>query len=286
MTAAGVTVGIPTFARGEKVLEVLGRLLECRPAPAEIIVHVDASDTSLERKLEDRFPSVRTITSTLRVGPGGGRHRCILSASHPIFCSFDDDSWPIDADFFARVEEHFAVNADAACLAASVFHRDEQPVDRINRVEETTDYVGCGYAIRTDSYRELPGHVDRPVAYGMEERDLSLQIAGAGRKILMCHDLRVFHDTCLEHHQGAEVTAGTIQNAALLPWLRYPVRLWPYACLQFANVFYFLLSQRRIAGMGAGLVSIPRVLWRLRGHRSPIPAPIIRTYLRRRRRLA
>lgn len=286
MTVVGITVGIPTFARGEKVLEVLSHIAECDPAPAEIIVHVDGSDGSLERLLAERFPEVRTISSASRVGPGGGRHRCLIAATQPIFCSFDDDSWPIDSDFFAQVEGHFANEPQAACLAAAIFHRGEKESDRIEKVERTTDYVGCGYAIRTQFYRGLPGHVDRQVPYGIEERDLCLQIAGTGRELLMCHDLRVFHDTRLEHHQGAEITAGTIQNAALLPWLRYPVSLFPYACLQFANVLYFLLSQRRVAGIGTGLVLIPHVLWRFRALRSPVAAPVIRSYLRRRRKLS
>lgn len=286
MTEARVTVGIPTFARGGRVLEVLERILECSPPPAEIFVHVDASDGTLERLLAVRFPLVKTLSSSSRVGPGGGRHRCLLAATQPIFCSFDDDSWPLDSDYFERVESHLSLHDEAACLAAAISLRGEDLPSRVVAVEETTDYVGCGYAIRTELYRKLPGHVDRTVPYGLEERDLCLQIAGAGRQILLCQDLRVFHDTRLAHHHSPDITAGTIQNAALLAWLRYPARLWPYAALQFANVLYFLLLQRRFAGIGTGLMFTPAVLWKFRALRLPVEASVVRSYLRRRRKLS
>ncbi|MEO8196923.1 MAG: glycosyltransferase [Thermoanaerobaculia bacterium] len=280
MKEAPVTVGIPTFGRGARVTQCIERALSCDPPPGEVIVHIDSASGTLSQELVARFPQLRILTSKDRVGPGGGRGRCIAAAQFPYFASFDDDSWPIDADFFAALEARFAANPQVACLAATIFHRGQDEPERTSRSQVVAEYVGCGYALRVDRYRNIGGHIDRKIPYGFEERDLSLQLHGAGWQVLRCGDLRVLHDTALSHHNRPEITSGTIENAVLLAWIRYPIRLWPYAALQFANTVYFLLSQRRFAGIAAGVVGAPFEVWRHRHLRQPMSATIIRSFLR------
>ncbi|HVT67910.1 MAG TPA: glycosyltransferase, partial [Trebonia sp.] len=134
-----MTVGIPTWARGERVLVTIARILACDPRPAEIIVHVDAGDGALERALTEKFPGVKVLASPHRVGPGGGRHRCLLAARQPYFVSFDDDSWPVDADFFAEVIRQFDANPTVSLLAAAIAHPWEQMPDRHHGAEFTVE---------------------------------------------------------------------------------------------------------------------------------------------------
>lgn len=278
-----IAVGIPTFSRGERVLEPISRLMACVPPPAEIIVHVDASDGNLEKKLATAHPQVRVISNPDRVGPGGGRHRCLHASSHEIFASFDDDSWPVDSDYFTRLMTHVQRSPQAACFASVIAQKDEMMPPLVEATTAATDFTGCGYALRASVYRSLPGFVDRPTAYGLEERDLALQLHASGHKVLRCHDLRVFHDTNLSHHDRPDIVASTIQNAALLPWLRYPVALWPYGSLQFANVIWFMLRQRRLAGIIPGLLGTPESLWKYRNLRSPLSTQGICSYLKTRK---
>ena len=65
-----------------------------------------------------------------------------------------------------------------------------------------------------------------PVPYGMEERDLSLQLFEAGWQIYEAGNLRVFHDTDLKHHQSSEITSGIIANVGLYAFLHYPFIGW------------------------------------------------------------
>ena len=51
-------------------------------------------------------------------GPGGGRNRLIREAACPLVASFDDDSWPLDADYFDVVAELFAAHPEAAVISA------------------------------------------------------------------------------------------------------------------------------------------------------------------------
>ncbi len=80
-----VAVIIPTFNRGTAIFSVLERIRGCDPGPSEIWVHIDLSDGSLERELKSRFPEVSVLTSKVRVGPGGGRHRCLVSVRFGFF---------------------------------------------------------------------------------------------------------------------------------------------------------------------------------------------------------
>src|SRR5262245_20188894 len=109
-----VAVLIPTYNRGTAVLSVLEKIQACDPRPIEIWVHVDPADGILESELSRHFPNVRVLTSATRLGPGGGRHRCLLACNAPYAASFDDDSYPVDADFFRRVEELFLEHPNVA----------------------------------------------------------------------------------------------------------------------------------------------------------------------------
>ncbi|MCB1276975.1 glycosyltransferase [Prosthecobacter sp.] len=275
-----IAVGIPTYHRGERVLQVLQRLQACDPAPAEILVFLDAGDDALEHRIHEAFPAVKILSSAERVGPGGGRHRMLQVATQPWLVSLDDDSWPVDVDFFARLQRHIEAADDVAVLATVIHHQEQEAPALGSWVHTVSDYTGCGHAMRVTAYRELTGYVDRPHAYGLEERDVALQLHCTGWRVHRCGDLRVFHDTRLRHHQQPSVVAATVENAALLAWLRYPLILWPYGLLQFANVICFMISCGRLRGILHGMLNAPVELWRHRHLRRPLPAKLVISYLR------
>ena len=281
--AVPVSVGIPTWARGERVLGTIERLLACTPRPAEIIVHVDATDGVLERTLAARFPTVRVLSSADRVGPGGGRHRCIQASTQPVFASFDDDSWPQDADFFAEIVRLLETYPDTTLLAAVITHPWEKIAPKTSQSEKVAEFTGCGWAVRRQGYMSCPGFIDRPFAYGVEELDLGLQFQVKGLAIRRAGSLRVYHDTTLAHHGNSRQTAAAIQNVALLAWLRYPWSLFGRAVLQTANMVRDQVRRGRWQGVPAGLLGIPGVLWHFRHLRRPGPAAAVRVYLARRR---
>ena len=283
--SAPVSVGIPTFARGGRLFHTVEQLAVCAPPPAEIIVHIDESDGELANTLAILFPSVVTLSSAQRVGPGGGRHRCLGVATQPLFVSFDDDSWPVDPDFFSEVTALFDRNPETAVLSASIYHPGEPQPPRTSEVSIVTDFIGCGHAIRVDAYRRTAGYIDRPWAYGIEEVDLAMQLYALELPILQCGSLRVFHDTLLSHHYRADIVASTVQNIALRAFLRYPVFLWPRALLQLGNVVVDLMKRRRFAGLGTGLFGIPGTLLRYSSQRRRLPADKVLAYLNARPRL-
>jgi GT2 family glycosyltransferase len=283
MEVAPICVGIPTYARGTRVLVTLGKILDCTPPPAEVLVHIDASDGRLEKDIREKFPAVRFLASPERVGPGGGRHRCIHASAQPFFVSFDDDSWPIDSDFFIETVRLFERFPEAAVLAATIYHRGAAVPARGVLTAAIPSFTGCGYALRTAAYREIRGNIDRPWAYGIEEVDVCLQLHAQRWQIVACESLRAFHDTELAHHKNPEVVAAAIQNVALLAFLRYPVALWPRALLQVANRILFSIRRGWYRGAVLGIVGIPRALASHAKQRHALPADAVRSYLRSRK---
>ncbi|MEI6537370.1 MAG: hypothetical protein WCN98_18650, partial [Verrucomicrobiaceae bacterium] len=93
----------------------------------------------------------------------------------------------------------------------------------------------------------------------------------------------VFHDTEIVYRSRPEIAAVSIENAALLAWLRYPVALWPLGILQYANMIRSMLATRGFSGIATGVLRTPVELWRHRHLRKPLSSGAVRSYLRQRR---
>lgn len=277
---APVAVVIPTYNRGSAVVSVLEKVLACDPQPAEIWVHIDQNDGVLERHLNERFPGVHILTSAGRLGPGGGRHRCLLACGAPYAVSLDDDSWPVDADFFAAIEPLFASHPSAAIFGASIWHRAEAEIRRSRVVRRVASYVGCGHAMRVAAYRDIRGYLARPMAYAIEESDVGLQLFVRGWQVCSAEELRVYHDTDRTHHEAAEVTASTITNLALLAFLHYPAMDLGRGAAQVANRVAYCVRRGRIRGVASGVGGIVTECYRNRALRAPLRHEVLMEYLR------
>ena len=282
-STAGVSVVIPTWKRTEKLINSLRHILACDPLPAEVIVHVDAGDSETPRALQGQFPSIRVIVSHERMGPGGGRNRLIATANQQLVASFDDDSYPLDADYFAVLQDLFRDFPDASVIAGQINHEGEIVRPRDPSVNWVADFLGCGCAYRRAEFIATGGYVPLPVAYGMEEADLSLRLHDRGGRILFAKRLRVFHATNLAHHRDAAVTKASITNIALLASLRYPASFWWLGSAQVLNRIAWLLRNRRWRGVASGILGIPGHLRRYRQYRQPVSPKTLSGYLALRR---
>ena len=283
MHRANISVIIPTRNRVDKLLSTLRRIVECEPPPAEVIVHIDGGDTDTANVVNPVFPEVRLIQSAQQVGPGGGRNRLIRAASHPVVASFDDDSYPLDSDYFGVLEALFLKFPSAAVMAAETF--DEG--DTIRPVEDAAlwvaDFIGCGCAYKRESFMATTGYLALAIAYGMEEVDLALRLHDSGQGILKVGRLRVFHATTRMHHTASAITCASLANLALLAFLRYPVLCWWIGILQVCNRVLWLLRHGRLSGLIGGFLSVPMLIWQHRAMRSPVRSRTLSSYLKLRR---
>jgi GT2 family glycosyltransferase len=280
MSTCPVTVVIPTYNRPELLLLALEKIFSCNPAPSEVIVHIDANDCVTQLAIGNRkFENIKIIQSDTQMGPGGGRNLAIAIANNELVASFDDDSYPIDHNYFLRLTKLFEMFPKAAVIGAGIFHIGEStsPDDLV--AKWVPDFVGCGCAYRKSVFQQTDGYVPLPFAYGMEEVDLALQLRDLGWGILQSPWLRIFHNTQLTHHSSAKVTAASIANLALLTYLRYPISFWWLGVAQCLNRIVWLIKHRRLNGIVQGLTLIPALLYRHRQLRKPINSQTLRDHL-------
>jgi len=265
-----ITAIVTAYDRKDSTLATIDRLRTCNPPPDEVIVHFDHGA---------EFPlpkGVRVLKSTNNLGPGGGRNLMVQAARYEWVASFDDDSFPEGLDFFARVEQHIQRFPFAGVLACTIQHRDPRHDSQGPTMDcEVADFVGCGCIYRKAAFLSTGGYVPLPVAYGMEEVDLALQLRHLGIPIIYCPALAVIHDTTLSHHESAHITAGAIQNQALIAWLRYPAASLPYGFIQWLNKIRDSLRRGRFAGTLRGILGTPTHLWQFRALRSPVGSKVL-----------
>ena len=283
MNRAAITAIVTAHRRIGATLTTLDRISSCVPAPDEILVHVDGNETACAETIAKAHPYVRVLVSKLNIGPGGGRNRLMTEARHALVASFDDDAYPMDRDYFARLAEIFERFPDAGIVTARVFHVDESEEPASREAQWVADFSGGASAYRKSVFDKVGGYVPVPLAYGMEEVDLALRLHAIGGRILETRWLRVFHDTDRKRHAEPAVTAATISNIAVLASLRYPPALWPVGALQCLNRVKWLLTHGRQAGVLTGLFRIPSEIKRYRRYRGRLSTRTVRSYLHLRR---
>ncbi len=270
---------MPACRRVEPLLATLRRIQDCRPAPAEILVHVDGGRAEVVAAVRALNPDIRLLTSTELLGPGGSRNRLIAAASHDLVANFDDDSFPAQADYFARVLRLAERFPDAAMLSAASHEKEWQSM-QFQRIAMPS---GCGCVFRQGWFQRTRGFVPLPVAYNMEEVDIGLQLHALGGVIVHDPLLRVVHDRAPSQEVDAVTNAQVLANTALFPYLRYPAWLWPVGVWSVIYRVVLLLCWGWSAGLLDGLRLIPSHLERYKRHRHEVSSPTLLSWLRLRR---
>lgn len=275
MNAVPVTAIITAYQRVEQTLHTLTQIQNCRPPPAEILVHVDGGEKTCAKAILDSCPEVKIITSEENLGPGGGRNKLIAAAEYEFVASFDDDSYPIDVDYFSRLIQIFNRFPEALILDARVYLPGEQIREDLKKGQWVASFSGGACCYNRDLFLQLKGYVPIPIAYGMEEVDLSLQISAAGGKILKTDWLRVYHDTNLKRHDEPNITSNSIMNITLLTYLHYPLMLWWIGAIQVTKRIIWLICNGRWRGILSGLVMMPQHIYKYRTYRETYSSKVI-----------
>ena len=274
-----VTAIFPAHVRVEETLATLKGIHACDPRPAEVLIHVDGGSETVIAPVRAAWPDVRILRSEVLLGPGGARNRLIRAASHELVANFDDDSFPTNPDYFARVLETAARFPSAAALSAA----SQESEWRVPDFLAISCPSGCGCVIRKSWFERTRGFVPLAIAFNMEEVDVGLQWHALGGVIVQDPKLRVTHDHPVEPQIGWDVPATILANTALLPLLRYPVWLWPLAVWHVLSQIRYYLGHGHAAAILPGLRMIPGHVRRHWEHRQAVPAAAVWSWLRLRR---
>jgi glycosyltransferase involved in cell wall biosynthesis len=290
MTVPGISAILPTYHRLNSLRSTINRLKDCVPPPNEILVHVDGQDIETTQWLATTHPDVIVLVSRQPIGPGAGRNRLIRAANHELVASFDDDSWPIDPDFFDRARSILMGNPQVSLIACHIIESDTQQgaVKTTSGgsmpLMESAAFVGCGCVFRRRDLIQAGTYLPTTIAYGIEETDMTLRLLDIDKTIAQCAELAVFHDSDRQtRHRARRINAAHITNIGLLAFLRYPIDYWPYGCLQVLNRVKFCVQARRYSGILTGLFGIPVAVYKNRKLRTSVDRRTLQRYFEIRR---
>lgn len=262
-----ISVAVPACRRSEQLRTTLTRLQACEPPPAEILVHLDGNDAGLRALVEGEFPAVRLLHSAQLIGPGGARNRLMREACCAWVAHFDDDSFPEDGDFFARAWQLISNYPETAVFAATILPVESpEPQGLWMQVP----YFGCGHLMNRDWFLRTRGYLPLPVAYNLEEVDVSIQLHELGGRCLRSGDLRVFHDHPVPVREAEASQVAMMINTVLFPLLRYPLPLLPQAMGSILRRLLRLARQGEWRVILLSLRSLPAALCRYLPLRAPV----------------
>lgn len=274
-----ISAVFPACIRVEETLRTIAAIKACDPAPDEIIVHVDGGNRAITDAIAKAHADVKLIHSDEFVGPGGARNKLVREAQHELVANFDDDSHPEHADYFARVLADFRLFPEMAVLSAA----SQQSEKDMPGFMQIGILSGCGCVYRKSWFIKTTGHVPLRVAYCMEEVDLSLRLHHLGGRIIHDPDLQVEHLKAVPPRPDPELNARVLANIALMPFLRYPVVLWPLGLWHVLSRVGLAVRRGWWAGLGRGLLLIPAYFATYRSYREPVPVRSVISWFRLRR---
>lgn len=238
--AAGVSVIITTRNRREQLADTLRQLSACQPPPHEILVCCDGCADGSPAMLARDFPEVRVLENATWLGSIPSRDQLMRSAGCEVVVSLDDDSFPMDPQFFLRVRTLFQRFPRVAVFTfPQVTDEFPETLTQIKPIRGNRALVGSftnsGAALRRSIYLRLPGFAT-VFEHAYEEPDYAKQCIGAGYGVVHEPALTVRHLYSLvarnelrthQFHSRNELWSVVLRS----PWWLLPL-LMPYRMLR------------------------------------------------------
>jgi len=224
-----ITAAVAACSREQSLKTTLERIKACHPPPAEILVHIDGNHPAVRRLIVQTTPHARILATESLIGPGGARNRLTREAASPFVAHFDDDSFPADTSYFATAAQLIDAFPDIAVWCATITSHETLLAPGCFQLVAV--YPGCGHLMNQSAFQRTLGYVERPIAYNLEEVDVSLQLHALGERCIQAADLHVWHEHPTPARELPEIETAMMVNTILFPLLRYPLLLFPQAAL-------------------------------------------------------
>lgn len=133
------------------------------------------------------------------IGASPARNLLYKKAKGDIFIGLDDDAHPISDNFINKVTSVFLNNPHTGIIAfqeiKGIFESDIEALQNRNTQPlqyRTTDFTGCGFAVKKEIYDKTRGFPVWIDIYG-EEPCLSIEVLDLGYEILYDNEILVNH---------------------------------------------------------------------------------------------
>lgn len=237
---------IATRNRCEELRCTLSKIQDLQPPANEILICADGCTDNTREMVRSGFPDCTLVENERARGSVFSRDRLLRFAKSDIVLSLDDDSYPMEHDFFTRLGRIFVEYPKAAVISF--------PEIRDNAVPHPTKalsspahlvsaYASCAAAMRRGVYLRSQGF---PIFFDhmYEEPDFALQCYALGYQVWFWPSVRIRHhvtpaqrDETARHHLNARNEFWSVLMRCPFPQM-IPValfRIWRqfrYACSQ------------------------------------------------------
>jgi GT2 family glycosyltransferase len=278
-------ISIATHNRLPELRRTLGIVAGLNPPPDELLICADGCNDGTVEFVREQYPTARLIEHPKPSGSIRSRIELMHAATSDIVTSLDDDSYPLDGDFIARVRELFAKRPWVA--VASFPQRSDEFPETLSATSfgpacYTGNYVNAAAAFRRSVYMELEGWTPE-FEHAYDESDYTLQCLAAGYGVYFDPEIVIRHHfTSLKrneirtHHRHARNEQWAMWRRCPLPTL---LAISPYRALSqfnYARKRGLAWMIREPAWWWMALRGLPAAL----GKRRPVSARIYRQWLR------
>lgn len=172
----------------------------------EVLVFLDGcTDDTIS--LKNTMPWVKWFSSEKSIGASAARNSLYLNAEGVFFIGLDDDAHLLNEDFVFKIENLFTKYPSAGILAfeeiKGIYLSDIQALKQAEKEKKeflSSEFIGCGFAIRKSVYNETNGFPIWIDIYG-EESCLSIEVLAKGYDILYSNEIKVNHRVDLEQRK-------------------------------------------------------------------------------------
>lgn len=180
----------------DKTLTILQGIIDV--SSNEILVFLDGC-TDDSQELKEKHKYIEWYFSEKSIGASAARKKLYAHAKGEILIGFDDDAHPLNANFIETTRVLFNENENTAIIAfeeiRGIFASDMEALNN-SKLEKlhyfTSEFVGCGFAIRKESYNRTYGFPIWIDIYG-EEACVAIEILDLGYDILYTNAIKVNH---------------------------------------------------------------------------------------------
>lgn len=185
--------------RKEELVKTLGVIYSLiDKSQVEVLVFLDGCADNSEA-LVGELKWVRWFVHTKSIGASAARHQLYPLANAEILIGLDDDAHPLTRDFISQIEMVFQGNSNVGILAfeevKGIFVNDNNAIQKSEKGKKeflSSEFIGCGFAIRKSVYMRTNGFPVWIDIYG-EESCVAIEVLANGYDILYTNSIKINH---------------------------------------------------------------------------------------------
>lgn len=285
------SVMITTRNRCDDLRHTLSRLQSMDPQPLEILVCADGCTDGTVQMVTTGYPAVTLMINKAGSGSVPARDRMLRTARGEWVMSLDDDSYPLDVNFFSKVG-HVVQRHPEVSVFTFPEQRDGGNYPSPTKTPQApghyvSAYPNCAALMNREDYMTTGGYPTFFV-HAYEEPDYALQLCGRGKSVWFEPSLSVRHHLSDQNRSSLRTHHLHARNELWSVWMRCPALWLPLVALfRIARQFQHACTQ------GAGWVLREPLWWldSLRGvsvclkNRQPIGWPKYLAWMKRARHI-